>query len=99
MFNPAPLAVAVARRWLADGTGERLVGWQRAEMAARFALAGHAGVQIGPTSYFWADARPTDDGFRLCLGNAPDRPSLADGLARLVAVLDGGPTWASGTRV
>lgn len=35
VFNPAPLATAVALRWLDDGTAERLLDWQRREMGRR----------------------------------------------------------------
>jgi DNA-binding transcriptional MocR family regulator len=40
IFNPAPVAVDVARRWLLDGTADRLLAWQRAQMATRFATVG-----------------------------------------------------------
>ena len=39
IFNPAPVAVDIARRWLSDGTADRLLAWQRAEMGTRFAAA------------------------------------------------------------
>ncbi|MFC7546464.1 PLP-dependent aminotransferase family protein [Plantactinospora sp. GCM10030261] len=39
IFNPAPVALALARRWLTDGTAERMLAWQRAELADRFATA------------------------------------------------------------
>lgn len=41
IFNPSPLATAVAMRWLADGTAERLLDWQRDEMARRRTAAKH----------------------------------------------------------
>jgi len=36
IFNPAPLAIDIASRWLADGTADQLLTWQRGEMEARF---------------------------------------------------------------
>lgn len=36
IFNPAPVAVDIARRWLTDGTADRLLTWQRTEMNTRF---------------------------------------------------------------
>lgn len=39
IFNPAPIAVDITRRWLRDGTADRLLAWQRAEMKRRFATA------------------------------------------------------------
>lgn len=36
IFNPAPIAVDIARRWLSDGTADQLLTWQRAEMDTRF---------------------------------------------------------------
>ncbi|WP_331755838.1 PLP-dependent aminotransferase family protein [Streptomyces sp. NBC_01643] len=41
IFNPSPLATAVAMRWLADGTADRLLDWQRDEMARRRTAAEH----------------------------------------------------------
>ncbi|NGO68344.1 PLP-dependent aminotransferase family protein [Streptomyces boncukensis] len=35
VFNPSPLANAVVLRWLTDGTADRLLDWQREEMARR----------------------------------------------------------------
>ncbi|MFD5589096.1 PLP-dependent aminotransferase family protein [Streptomyces sp. NPDC127063] len=35
VFNPAPLATAVALSWLGDGTADRLLDWQRQEMRRR----------------------------------------------------------------
>ncbi|MGI5438681.1 PLP-dependent aminotransferase family protein [Streptomyces shenzhenensis] len=35
VFNPSPLSTAVVMRWLDDGTAERLLDWQRTEMARR----------------------------------------------------------------
>lgn len=41
VFNPSPLSTAVAMRWLDDGTADRLLDWQREEMAHRRAAAAH----------------------------------------------------------
>lgn len=38
IFNPAPIAVDITRRWLSDGTAERLLSWQRSEMDTRFTM-------------------------------------------------------------
>jgi len=140
ILNPAPVAVDIARRWLADGTAGKLLTWQRAEMHTRFTavhrllagcsavrairsaglhawlelrepwtptevidVAGGLGIEIAPTSFFHADAgsaaRPDARGVRLCLGNAPDLPTLADAMTNLTKALDRGPTWSTGIRV
>jgi len=46
--QPAPMLAAVASRWIEDGTAERLLGWQRMELAARNAIAREmlAGLRI-----------------------------------------------------
>ena len=48
----APLMAEVACRWIEDGTAARRLAWQRAEVAARHALARHAlvgaGARAGP---------------------------------------------------
>jgi DNA-binding transcriptional MocR family regulator len=140
IFNPAPVAVDIARRWLSDGTADQLLTWQRAEMATRFTtvhqlladcsavrsirtaglhawlelhdpwtptevidLAERLGIEIGPTSFFHADPDSTNrhhaQGVRLCLGNAPDLPTLTDAVTNLADALNRGPTWSSRTRV
>lgn len=37
--QPAPMLAAVASRWIEDGTAERLLDWQRTELAARNEIA------------------------------------------------------------
>ncbi|MGW3413054.1 aminotransferase-like domain-containing protein [Streptomyces sp. NPDC000888] len=39
VFNPSPFSTAVAMRWLDDGSADRLLDWQREEMARRRAAA------------------------------------------------------------
>ncbi|WP_260729715.1 PLP-dependent aminotransferase family protein [Dactylosporangium roseum] len=39
VFNPAPVAIDIARRWLTDGTAGQMLDWQRQEMRRRFAAA------------------------------------------------------------
>jgi DNA-binding transcriptional MocR family regulator len=136
VFNPSPLSTAVAMRWLDDGTADRLLDWQREEMARRRAaaeqlLGGHReishvrtaalhawvelrepwsasevvaladglGISISPTVYFGAGDQAGPRGVRLCLGNAPDVPTLTTAIRTLLDGLDRGPTWASGTHV
>lgn len=41
IFNPAPVAIAIARRWLSDGAADQLLTWQRAEMHTRFTTVHH----------------------------------------------------------
>jgi DNA-binding transcriptional MocR family regulator len=40
IFNPAPIAVGIARRWMGDGTADHLLEWQRAQMSVRFEAVG-----------------------------------------------------------
>ncbi|WP_232665184.1 aminotransferase-like domain-containing protein [Pseudonocardia sp. TRM90224] len=71
--------------------------------AAVVDVAERLGIAIAPTSFFHADpasaTRPGARGVRLCLGNAPDHPTLTAALAALAEALDRGPTWTAGSGV
>ncbi|MEU3844993.1 PLP-dependent aminotransferase family protein [Streptomyces sp. NPDC028635] len=56
VFNPSPLATAVALSWLEDGTAERLLDWQRLEMSRRRAAAVHLLAEAPAISHIRADA-------------------------------------------
>jgi DNA-binding transcriptional MocR family regulator len=114
------LTMALATRWLNDGTAWRRLLAQRRELAARHRLclkhlAGFkwrgephcphvwlsavpggsaafakralaAGVVVVPSSVLAAGRPPWEDGIRISLGAAPDRATLAEGLARLASL-------------
>jgi DNA-binding transcriptional MocR family regulator len=85
VFNSAPVVMDIARRWLTNGTADRLLTWQRTELAARFAttrrvLADCAAVRSVRTAglHAWLDLHapwtPTevvDLADRLGIGIAP----------------------------
>ena len=115
------LTMALATRWLTDGTAWRRLLAQRRELAARHQLclkhlegfrwrgephcphvwlvappggstafarrALAAGVVVVPSSVLAAGRLSAADGIRISIGAAPDRPTLAEGLARLAALL------------
>ncbi|POX48081.1 hypothetical protein C3489_27995 [Streptomyces sp. Ru71] len=56
VFNPAPLATAVALRWLDDGTADRLLDWQRQEMRRRRSAVENLLADVPAISHVRSDA-------------------------------------------
>ncbi len=71
-WMPPPLMAEIARRWIADGTADKLNSWQRTEARARQRIAnrvlGHLPHQTDPSGlHFWLQLPPAwrPDTFRL----------------------------------
>jgi DNA-binding transcriptional MocR family regulator len=115
------LAMALATRWLNDGTAWRRLLAQRRELAARHRLCQEqlqafrwrgephcphvwldappggseafarralaAGVVVVPSGVLAAGRLAAPDGIRISIGSAPDRATVAEGLARLAGLV------------
>jgi len=113
----SPLSMAIATRWMNDGTAWKRLQGQRRELAARHRLCERhlsgfdwrgtphcphvwvaappggsqvfakralaAGVVVVPASVLTVGRAIVEDGLRISIGAAPDRPSLGEALSRL----------------